>query len=181
MAKLKICGLKRVEDIDYVNELKVDYIGFILSDGYKRSIDFETAQALKNRLSKDKKYIDYYIKNNIIDIVQLHGNEEPEFCKGFDVPVIKCFNPDTFSKVDEYDTDYFLFDSGAGTGKEFDWSILPECEKPFFLAGGINKDNLRRALDEVKPFGIDLSSAVETHGVKDYNKIKEIAEIMKNE
>ena len=113
MAKLKICGLKRVEDIDYVNELKVDYIGFILSDGYKRSIDFETAQSLKNRLSKDikavgvfvdedKKYIDYYIKNNIIDIVQLHGNEEPEFCKGFDVPVIKCFNPDTFSKVDEY-------------------------------------------------------------------------------
>lgn len=58
---------------------------------------------------------------------------------------------------------------------------MPECEKPFFLAGGINKDNLRRALDEVKPFGIDLSSAVETHGVKDYNKIKEIAEIMKNE
>ena len=77
MAKLKICGLKRVEDIDYVNELKVDYIGFILSAGYKRSIDFETAQSLKNRLSKDikaigvfvdedKKYIDYYIKNNII-------------------------------------------------------------------------------------------------------------------
>ena len=95
MAKLKICGLKRVEDIDYVNELKVDYIGFILSAGYKRSIDFKTAQSLKNRLSKDikavgvfvdedKKYIDYYIKNNIIDIVQLHGNEEPEFCKGFD-------------------------------------------------------------------------------------------------
>ena len=130
-------------------------------------------------MTKIKKYIDYYIKNNIIDIVQLHGNEEPEFCKGFDVPVIKCFNPDTFSKVDEYDTDYFLFDSGAGSGKEFDWSILPECEKPFFLAGGINKDNLRRALDEVKPFCIDLSSAVETHGVKDYNKIKEIAEIMK--
>ena len=72
MAKLKICGLKRVEDIDYVNELKVDYIGFILSAGYKRSIDFKTAQSLKNRLSKDikavgvfvdedKKYIDYYI------------------------------------------------------------------------------------------------------------------------
>ena len=110
MAKLKICGLKRVEDIDYVNELKSIIVGFILSGGYKRSIDFKTAQSLKNRLSKDikavgvfvdedKKYIDYYIKNNIIDIVQLHGNEEPEFCKGFDVPVIKCFNPDTFSKL----------------------------------------------------------------------------------
>ena len=191
MAKLKICGLKRVEDIDYVNELKVDYIGFILSDGYKRSIDFKTAQSLKNRLSKDikaigvfvdedKKYIDYYIKNNIIDIVQLHGNEEPEFCKGFDVPVIKCFNPDTFSKVDEYDTDYFLFDSGAGTGKEFDWSILPECEKPFFLAGGLNEDNICDAMEKVQPYGVDFSSSVETDGFKDENKIKRIVETIRN-
>ena len=191
MAKLKICGLKRVEDIDYVNELKVDYIGFILSAGYKRSIDFKTAQSLKNRLSKDikavgvfvdedKKYIDYYIKNNIIDIVQLHGNEEPEFCKGFDVPVIKCFNPDTFSKVDEYDTDYFLFDSGAGTGKEFDWSILPECEKPFFLAGGLNEENICYAMEKVQPYGVDFSSSVETNGFKDENKIKRIVETIRN-
>lgn len=183
MAKLKICGLKRVEDIDYVNELKVDYIGFILSDGYKRSIDFETAQSLKNRLSKDikavgvfvdedKKYIDYYIKNNIIDIVQLHGNEEPEFCKGFDVPVIKCFNPDTFSKVDEYDTDYFLFDSGAGTGKEFDWNILPECEKPFFLAGGISIDNAEDAVNSAHPFALDVSSSLETNSKKDRAKVE---------
>lgn len=192
MAKLKICGLKRVEDIEYVNELKPDYIGFILSEGFKRSIDFKTAQMLKNNLSpdikavgvfvnEDKEYIDKFIKNNIIDTVQLHGNEEPEFCKGFDVPVIKCFNPKTFNRINEYDTDYFLFDSGMGTGEKFDWRILPECEKPFFLAGGINKDNLKRALDEVNPFGIDLSSAVERNGFKDYNKIKEIAEIMKNE
>lgn len=192
MAKLKICGLKRIQDIDYVNELKPDYIGFILSPGFKRSIDKETAKNLKSRLSKDikavgvfvnenRQNIDYYIKNNIIDIVQLHGNEEPEFCNGFDVPVIKYFNPKTLNRINEYDTPYFLFDSGTGTGKGFDWSILPECEKPFFLAGGINKDNLRRALDEVNPYCIDLSSAVETNGFKDYNKIKEITEIMKNE
>ena len=79
MAKLKICGLRRVEDIDYVNEIKPDYIGFILSDGFKRTIDFEMAQMLKSRLSpdikavgvfvnEDKEYIDKFIKNNIIDI-----------------------------------------------------------------------------------------------------------------
>ena len=192
MAKLKICGLRRVEDIDYVNEIKPDYIGFILSDGFKRTIDFEMAQMLKSRLSpdikavgvfvnEDKEYIDKFIKNNIIDIVQLHGNEEPEYCKGFDVPVIKYFNPKTFNRINEYDTDYFLFDSGTGTGEKVDWSALKKNKKPFFLAGGINKDNLRRALDEVNPFGIDLSSAVETNGFKDYKKIKEIAEIMKNE
>ena len=66
-------------------------------------------------------------------------------------------------------------------GKKFDWSILPKSKKPFFLAGGINKDNLKSAIDEVNPYCIDLSSAVETNSNKDYNKIKEIMEIMKNE
>ena len=167
MAKIKICGLKRAEDIEYANEFKPDYIGFILSPGFKRSIDRETAKMLKSLLSKDinavgvfvndcLENIDYFLKNGIIDTVQLH-------------------------KVNEYDADYFLFDSGTGTGKEFDWSNIPQTDKPFFLAGGINKDNISRAIATVKPYCIDLSSAVETNGVKDYNKIKEIMEIMKNE
>ena len=192
MAKLKICGLKRLEDIEYVNELKPDYIGFILTPGFKRSIDIKTAELLKSHLSKDinavgvfvndsREKIEYFVKNGIIDTVQLHGCETPEFCKNFDVPVIKYFNPEGFDEIENYDTDYYLFDSGTGTGKKFDWSILPKSEKPFFLAGGINKNNLKSAIDTVKPYCIDLSSAVETDGCKDYNKIKEIMEIMKNE
>lgn len=192
MAKLKICGLKRLEDIEYVNELKPDYIGFILTPGFRRSINRKTANLLKKHLDKginavgvfvndSKENIEYFTKNGIIDTIQLHGNETPEFCKGFDVPVIKYFNPQMFDKINDYDTDYFLFDSGTGTGEKFDWSILPKSKKPFFLAGGINKDNIKAAIDEVKPYCIDLSSAVETNSNKDYNKIKEIMEIMKNE
>lgn len=192
MAKIKICGLKRAEDIEYVNEFKPDYIGFILSPGFKRSIDRKTAKMLKSLLSKDinavgvfvndcLENIDYFLKNGIIDTVQLHGDETPNFCESVNAPVIKYFSPKTFDKVNEYDTDYFLFDSGTGTGKEFDWSNIPQTDKPFFLAGGINKDNISRAIVTVKPYCIDLSSAVETNGVKDYNKIKEIMEIMKNE
>ena len=171
MAKLKICGLKRLEDIEYVNELKPDYIGFILTPGFRRSINRKTASLLKKHLDKginavgvfvndSKENIEYFTKNGIIDTVQLHGNETPEFCKGFDVPVIKYFNPQMFDKINDYDTDYFLFDSGTGTGKKFDWSILPKSKKPFFLAGGINKDNIKAAIDEVNPYCIDLSSAV---------------------
>ncbi len=192
MAKIKICGLRRVEDIDYVNALKPDYIGFILSTGFRRTIDKETAKKLKSLLSRDinavgvfvndsKENIDYFLENGIIDTVQLHGDESPSFCICINAPVIIFFSPKNFDKVNEYDTDYFLFDSGTGTGKEFDWSNIPKVDKPFFLAGGINKENINRAINSVKPYCIDLSSAVETNGVKDYKKIKEIMEIMKNE
>ena len=107
MAKLKICGLKRLEDIEYVNELKPDYIGFILTPGFRRSINRKTANLLKKHLDKginavgvfvndSKENIEYFTKNGIIDTIQLHGDETPEFCKGFDVPVIKYFNPQMF-------------------------------------------------------------------------------------
>ena len=192
MAKIKICGLRRVEDIEYVNTLKPDYIGFILTAGFRRSIDKETAKKLKSLLSNDinavgvfvndsKENIDYFLENGIIDTVQLHGDESPSFCKSINAPVIKYFSPKSFDKVNGYDVDYFLFDSGTGTGKEFNWENIPKVNKPFFLAGGINKDNINRAINTVNPYCIDLSSAVETNGVKDYKKIKEIMEIMKNE
>lgn len=192
MAKIKICGLRREEDIAYVNELLPDYIGFILSPGFRRSIDRELAERLRSRLSPkitavgvfvndSAENIDYFVSNKIIDAVQLHGSEPPDFCAGVNAPVIKYFSPADFDKIDGYDTDYFLFDSGTGTGRSFDWSKLPKTDKPFFLAGGIGADNIREAIEKVKPYAIDLSSAVETDGVKDYNKIKEITECVRNE
>lgn len=192
MARIKICGLRREDDIRYVNELKPDYIGFILTGGFRRSIDRETAKRLKSKLSPcikavgvfvndSMENINYFLENGIIDIVQLHGAETPDFCSQISAPVIKYFNPADFKKINNYDVDFYLFDSGTGTGNSFDWSIIPETEKPFFLAGGLNRDNIPAALKEIKPYCIDLSSAVETDGVKDYNKIKEIMECIKNE
>lgn len=192
MAKIKICGLRRAIDIDYVNELKPDYVGFILSDGFKRSISIETAKMLKAKLDNKIKAVGVFVNDDIekinntvnqgiIDLVQLHGNETADYCKKINAPVIKYFKPDMFEQIGEYDTDYLLFDSGTGTGKAFDWSKIPTTDKPFFLAGGIGCDNIKAAIENVNPFCIDLSSSVETDGYKSYDKIKKIMEIMKNE
>ena len=126
--------------------------------------------------------IETAIRMGAIDIVQLHGSETPEFCSCIDVPVIKMLKTSDFDKVSQYEpyVDYFLFDSGTGTGKTFDWSSIPKTQKPFFLAGGLNKVNLSQAINTVKPFAVDMSSGVETNGSKDYNKIKQIIDIVRS-
>lgn len=192
MAKIKICGLRTQKDISIVNKLKPDYIGFILSRGFRRSIDIGTADTLKKRLSKGIKAVGVYVddplyeielalSHNVIDIVQLHGSETPEFCSKINAPVIKMLKPTDFDKISQYEpyVDYFLFDSGTGTGKTFDWSKIPKTQKPFFLAGGLNKENISLAIKTVNPYAVDLSSCVETDGCKDYIKIKEVMECVR--
>lgn len=192
MAKIKICGLKRLEDIKYVNELKPDFVGFILSKGFRRSINSEQALQLKSMLSNDIKAvgvfvdestetINYFLQQGVIDIVQLHGSETPEFCSKINAPVIKMLKPTDFDKISRYEpyVDYFLFDSGTGTGKTFDWSKIPKTQKPFFLAGGLNKENIPLAIKTLNPYAVDLSSCVETDGCKDYIKIIEVMECVR--
>lgn len=192
MAKIKICGLRRLEDIAYVNELKPDYIGFILSRGFKRSIDLDMADDLKSRLSKEIKAVGVYVddplyeielalRHHTIDMVQLHGSETPEFCSKINAPVIKMLKTSDYDKIGQYEpyVDYFLFDSGTGTGRTFDWSKIPKTDKPFFLAGGLNKENIPLAIKTLNPFAVDLSTYVETNGCKDYIKIKEVMECVK--
>lgn len=185
MVKIKFCGLRREEDIEYVNKLKPDYAGFILSDGFKRSVPTATAKKLIAMLDKDIKAVGVFVNDDIekinslvregvIDTVQLHGSETPEYCRQIEADVIKSLETHSFDKSEEYDTAFLLFDSGKGSGKVFDWSEIPQTNKPFFLAGGINKDNISDAVSKVGAYCIDLSSAVETNGVKDYNKMKEI-------
>lgn len=192
MAKIKICGLKRLEDIKYANELVPDFVGFILSDGFKRSIKPQQAVHLKAKLSDNIKAvgvfvdepaeaIDCFLRQGVIDIVQLHGGETPEFCSKINAPVIKMLKLTDFDKISQYEpyVDYFLFDSGTGTGKTFDWSKIPKTQKPFFLAGGLNKENIPLAMKTVNPYAVDLSSCVETDGCKDYIKIKEVMECVR--
>lgn len=192
MAKIKICGLKRLEDIKYANELVPDFVGFILSDGFKRSIKPQQAVHLKAKLSDNIKAVgvfvdepaeavDCFLRQGVIDIVQLHGGETPEFCSKINAPVIKMLKPTDFDKISQYEpyVDYFLFDSGTGTGKTFDWSKIPKTQKPFFLAGGLNKENIPLAMKTVNPYAVDLSSCVETDGCKDYIKIKEVMECVR--
>lgn len=194
MVKIKICGLRREEDIEYANELLPDYIGFILSPGFRRSVSPDTAARLRSRLSKkvtavgvfvneSESVINSCIERGIIDMAQLHGSESPEFCAGINAPVIKYFkcSKDTAQEIKKYSAPYYLFDSGTGSGREFDWKDIPKTETPFFLAGGISAENIKRAVKTVKPFAVDISSSVETGGYKDYAKIKRIMELARYE
>lgn len=127
------------------------------------------------------------VQEKIINVVQLHGDETEEYIKELrtHIPktkIIKAVRVSTNEDIIDCENtlaDYLLFDSRSldaygGTGKAFDWSLIKEIKKPFFLAGGINNDNIEEAIMSLDPFVIDISSAVETQGYKDKNKIKEM-------
>ncbi|MCL2036075.1 MAG: phosphoribosylanthranilate isomerase [Oscillospiraceae bacterium] len=189
MTKIKICGLTRVEDIDCVNELHPDYIGFVFVEKSRRAITPEKARELRKRLrpgivavgvfvDEPAENIIDMVENDIIDMIQLHGSSEfenAEYICGLaktGVPIIKAINLQT----DELPTgsDFLLFDGvEPGSGRTFDWNSLPKrINQPFFLAGGISPDNVKDAIEKVNPFAVDVSSGVETNGVKDCQKIK---------
>ncbi len=183
-------------DVEAVNEYLPDYIGFILTQGFSRSIDFDKAKQLSKKVDKRIKRVGVFVNENaeyikrfyddgIIDIVQLHGDESPELINELNgIPIIKMFKCSNKAVVDteKYsNANYFLFDSGTGSGRAFDWSLIPKCKKPFFLAGGIDINNIEKAKSEVSPFCFDVSSSVETNGFKDKNKIKQIIERVRNE
>ena len=190
--KIKLCGMFRDEDIDYVNEAMPDYVGFIvLFPKSHRNIDLETALRLKKRLSPSIKSVAVsvdtpvekfaeYAKSGVADMLQLHGNEDAEYIAELrrltDVPLVKAVkvtSADDIIRAQELDVDYLLLDSGTGTGKAFDHSLIDRerITKPFFLAGGLTPENVREAALRVEPYGVDMSSGIETDKVKDMEKI----------
>jgi phosphoribosylanthranilate isomerase len=185
--KIKICGLSRECDIDYVNEALPDYAGFIFAES-KRKVSEDQAFTLKRKLSHpikavgvfvdhDISFIRSLLEKRIIDIVQLHGHENEEYISAIDAPVIKVVR---MGEKSDYPVDYLLFDSpSAGSGKTFDWNLIPKTKKPFFLAGGISISNIAEAM-KINPYAIDVSSGVETNGAKDREKILEIVRSVRN-
>ena len=127
------------------------------------------------------------VNDQIIDLVQLHGDEGIDYIKQLkakiNVPIIKAIKmtPETDLRTISFPVDYYLLDSViSGSGKTFDWSLIKKLDKPFFLAGGINSGNLDDAI-KINAYAIDVSSGVETNGIKDPNKIKEIVRRIKND
>ena len=211
MVKVKICGMRRVEDIEMANKYVPDYIGFVFAES-PRKVSYEQAKELSGLLSDDivsvgvfvnehmKLIVDLF-KEGIIEIAQLHGDEDEKYIKdlkdksieetGKEIPVINAieikddidFN-DTVLKWRDSLSDYFILDSGKGSGKTFNWDLIDKDSEFFknsiFLAGGLNSENLNSAIEEFNPFAVDLSSSVETDGFKDEEKIKEIIEIVDN-
>lgn len=204
MTKIKICGMRRVDDILYVNTYHPDYAGFILSEGFKRTIGFDSFCELDSRLNKDIKRVGVFVNEptesilkyyaDKLDVIQLHGEENAEYIsklrENCDCEIWKAVRveyADDIAKADALPVHKLLIDSFSagsygGTGKRVDLDVFSNVNisKPFFLAGGLNEDNICSAMEKVQPYGVDFSSSVETDGIKDENKIKRIVETIRN-
>jgi phosphoribosylanthranilate isomerase len=195
--KIKICGLFRDEDIDYINEARPDYAGFVFAKS-PRQVSPVMAQYLRFRLADGIKPVGVFVdapinlitelyKKGIISIAQLHGNEDDAYIKRLKdvayesnfktIPVIKTIKFDKESKRQTINTsaDFLLLDSKTGSGKTFNWDIIKSIKfnKPWFLAGGINLKNINNAI-ALKPYCIDVNNGAETNGLKNRKKILEL-------
>ena len=196
--KIKICGLKCPEDIAYVNEAKPDYCGFIIEfPKSSRNVTGDQVRILIAELDKNiipvgvfvnaaPERVEELLLDGIIRIAQLHGQEDDDYIrriqKNTGSQVIKAFSVKAAQDIElalKSPADYILLDQGGGgTGQTFDWSLIPEIKRPFFLAGGLGADNLEQAVDTIRPYAVDLSSSVETDGVKDRSKILEAVSLV---
>lgn len=199
MTKIKLCGLSRQCDIEWANELKPDYIGFIFWSKSKRNVSPERAKELKALLSPDIKavgvFVDEPIENiakllsdNIIDHAQLHGSEDEEYIARLrtlsDKPIIKAFllkSKEDAEMAEKSTADHILLDSGMGTGKGFDRSLLKNISRPYFLAGGLYPENVGIAVDTLSPYAVDVSSGIETDNFKDRNKMAAFVNAVRKE
>ena len=196
MTKIKLCGIKSEDDIKVINEVLPDYIGFVFVLKSKRYISFDTANTLKSKLdnrvkavgvfvNEDIENIAYLVKNRIIDIVQLHGNEDESYINTLKtkikVPIIYAYQ--IKSKADiksaKNDTDFILLDAGAGCGETFDEALLEDFDNEYFLAGGLSIDNIKEKIIKLHPFGVDVSSGIETEGKKDAAKIRKFVSLVR--
>ncbi|MCM1545296.1 MAG: phosphoribosylanthranilate isomerase [Ruminococcus sp.] len=191
MVKIKICGLRRECDIDFVNELKPDYIGFVFAKGRTRYITPEQAAKLRSRLDDSIISVGVFVneseetiiglaQSGTIGMIQLHGSESEDFIASLktkvDVPVVKAFTIKTETDIDKAkasSADFILLDNGiGGTGEKFNWSLVKNIGRPYFLAGGLSAENVAQAVSDLAPYAVDVSSAVEINGYKDYNKLR---------
>lgn len=196
--KIKICGLTRLEDIDAVNELKPDYVGFVFAKS-RRQITKEHAVTLRRYLNPEIQAVGVfvnelpaivagYLEEGVIDLAQLHGKESEEYIHGLRFrtggEIIQAFSIKTKEDVErakKSSADYILLDHGkGGTGEVFDWSLIENVERPYFLAGGLYAGNVEQAISQNHPFAVDISSGVETDGLKDKEKIRECIRRIRN-
>lgn len=200
MTKIKLCGMRRIIDIDIANSLKPDYVGFIFAKNRRRYIDVDTAKELKKHLDENIKAVGVFIEvemdvlkrlinEDIIDVIQLHGGQDDAFIASIreltDKPIIKAFSIKSEADIEAANSstaDLILLDSAvAGSGETFDWSCLKEINRDFLLAGGLNVGNIEDALRIVNPYGVDVSSGIEKDGYKDRDLAKEFVEKIRKE
>ncbi len=204
MTQIKLCGLSRMADIEIVNDLKPEYIGFVFWEKSSRYVSRDEALRLKTALLPGIKAVGVFVdedvskvaallKDGIIDVAQLHGHEDcryierlKELSPGSEIiKALKVRDKESLLKaLDGFalaGPDFFLLDSGTGSGQTFNWEIIKsfevtrtieESSKGWFLAGGLDTGNVKAAISELGPMAVDVSSAIETEGKKDPEKMR---------
>jgi phosphoribosylanthranilate isomerase len=200
MTKIKLCGLTRPCDIEWANALMPDYIGFVFARKSRRCVSPETAKALREGLDAGIRAVGVFVNeapevvaallnDGIVDVAQLHGGENADYIRTLrkltDRPLIQAFRVESRADLDRArrsSADHILLDNGAGgTGTAFDWALLKEFDRPYFLAGGLSPENVAQAVKAVHPFAVDVSSGIETDGVKDYKKMTAFVNAVRHE
>lgn len=199
MTRIKLCGLKSLNDVIAANAVQPDYIGFVFAKTSKRFITLQTAEELRKKLDRKITAVGVFVNEPVevvaallnkgtIDMAQLHGNESEEYItllrKKTDKKLIKAFSVNeakNLQGVYSCSADYILLDSGSGgTGKSFDWNLLQDFGRPYFLAGGLNINNVSEAVSRLHPYAVDVSSGVETDGRKDDAKMAAFVNAVRN-
>jgi len=199
MTAIKMCGLSQKRDIQAVNEIKPEYIGFVFWAKSKRYISPEKALEFKQMLDENIKAVGVFVdesiekvaellENGVIDLAQLHGSETEDYIHKLremtNKPVIQAFrirsSVDVERAVKSY-ADMILLDAGMGDGKIFDWSLIQDITRPYFLAGGLNCENIAEAVRKFHPYAVDVSSGIETDGLKDIKKMTAFAMAVRKE
>ena len=199
MTKIKICGLSRREDIESVNMVSPDYIGFIMGfPKSHRNITIERAKTLRAGLKEEIQVVGVFVDaeistivdacaQKVIDIIQLHGREDIRYIERLKavlasvevqakiIKAIQVKSKEDLTLIKEVPADMILLDAGMGGGKLFSqeqMDLLKSVNRDYFLAGGLNPENVSELLESLHPFGVDVSSGVETEKKKDRKKIR---------
>ena len=193
MTKVKICGLSTASAVETACQAGADYIGFVFAES-RRRVSLEQAQKLAALVPPAVQKVGVFVSPSLaelqkaisvanLDLVQIHGDFDEELLTQIGRPVIRAYQVKGALKGVSQQADYLLFDAPlAGSGQTFDWGQLDTAElaQPFFIAGGLNEDNVAKAIQHFTPYAVDVSSGVETDGQKDQEKIRRFIERVKN-
>lgn len=198
MTKIKLCGLTRMCDIETANALLPEYIGFVFAPKSRRYVSPEQAAVLKRALSPEIQAVGVFadeqieqiaalLSAGVIDVAQLHGNEDEACIERLractDKPIIKAFRvggESDIQRAQESAAAYVLLDSGSGgTGTAFDRELLTKISRPYFLAGGLTVSSVAEAVKRWRPYGVDVSSGIETEGKKDPEKMRRFVDAVR--
>ncbi len=194
--RIKICGITRPEDGVAAADAGADAIGLVFYEPSPRAVDPEQAKAIVAALpafvttvglfvDAEAEWVRQVLKQVRVDCLQFHGCEDARYCEQFDQPYIKAVRMQAATNVQQAGKDYnkaqallldtYSKDVAGGTGQQFDWSRVPDkCTKPIILAGGLTPENIVQAIEQARPYAVDVSGGVESaKGIKDHDKMRE--------